>query len=108
MPAAECSVTAVVWPHTISVLSPPCAIYVRTAATGASKGAHALLHPQVNNILSAFTENSLWNQIHLVAQQIIGRRPPTPVQGSHILATVLSPSLHNHNHLSKLSIRNRS
>lgn len=85
-----CSVTAVVWPHTVSLFQhlSSCAMNVTTAATGSTKGARALLRPQVTNIPSAFTKPSLWNQIHCVARQITSRRPPTPAQSSRILALV--------------------
>lgn len=87
MPAV-CSVTAVVRPHTVSLLQhpPSCAMNVTTAATGSTEGAQALLRPQVTNIPSAFTKLSLWNQIHCVARQITGRRPPNPAQSSRSLA----------------------
>lgn len=77
-----CPVTAVVWPHTVSLLQhlTSCAINVTTPATGSTKGARALLCPRVTNIPSAFTKPSLWNQIHCVAQQITSRRPRTPAQ----------------------------
>ena len=83
-----CSVTAVVWPHAVSLLQhlSSCAMNVTTAATGSTKGARALLRPQVTNIPSAFTKASLWNQIHCVARQITSRRPPAPAQSSRILA----------------------
>lgn len=85
-----CSVTAVVWPHTVSLLQhlSSCAMNVTTAAAGSTKGAQAILRPQVTNIPSAFTKAILWNQIHSLARQITGRWPPTPVQSSHIFAPV--------------------
>lgn len=96
-----CSVTVVVRPHTVSLLQhlSSCAMNVTTAATGSTKGARALLRPQVTNIPSAFTKPSLWNQIHCVARQITSRRPPTPAQSSHILALMfffLPPPPHRH------------
>ena len=66
---------------------------VTTAATGSTKGAQALLRPQVTNIPSAFTKPSSWNQIHCVARQITRRRPPTPAQSSCILALMPPPPL---------------
>lgn len=74
--ATECSVTAVVWPHTDSLLRhlSSYAMNVMTAAADSADEVHALLRPQVTNILLAFTENSLCYQIHCAAGQITCRQ----------------------------------
>lgn len=70
-----------------------------TAATDSTDEVHALLCPQVTNILLAFTENSLCYQIHCAAGQITRRQLSTPAQILHVLSL-------NHHHLSDLSSKN--
>lgn len=83
-----CSVTAAVWPHTVSLLLHRSS-RVTTAATGSAKGAQALLRPRVNNNPSAFTTPPLRNQQHCVTRQITSQRPPTPAQTLYVLALVV-------------------
>lgn len=84
-----CSVTAAVWPHTVSLLLHRSS-RVMTAATGSAKGAQALLRPRVNNNPSAFTNPPpLGNQQHCVTRQITSQRPPTPAQTLYVLALVV-------------------